>query len=343
MKEPETLRPADIPVLKPPAAPRSARGGLALLLALLALSASGALWWQALPLMAKVDRLAEQIATPPAPAVDPRTVEALGEADTALLARVVALEESRAAQAQAAQSLRESLDALSAAQREKDRGLTEAEYLQRLAAQSLLMGHEVRGALELLEASDQILRQRDDPALHGARERLAEDIAALRAVAGFDREGLYLRLAALGAAVPSLATAPPRIERQPDPQAPTQEQGIAARLLDLLEPYVSVRHDAPAAAPMLPLAEEQLLRLNIRLAIEQAKLALLAAESKAYTSALADAESLASAHFGSGPGANRAFLEELARLAAQPVAPELPDLSDSLRALREATGSVGGR
>lgn len=346
MKEPETLRPVDIPVLKPPAAPRPARGGFAILLALLSIGLGGWLWWQGQELRVTVDRLAQRIPPPAPPGVDPQVVDALREANAALAARLATLEQSRAADANTAQALREAVEAVAAAVREKDRGLTEAEYLQRLAAQSLLMGHEVRGALALLEASDEILRERDDPALHAARERLAEDITALRALAGFDREGLYLRLAALAAAVPALTTTEPRIGGEPAAPAAEDaapEPGIGSRVLALLEPYVSVRRDAPPVAPLLPLAEEQLLRLDIRLAIEQAKLALLAAESKAYAGALADAESLVRTHFGAGPSANRAFLQELARLASERVAPELPDLSDSLRALREAAAVTGGR
>lgn len=346
MTDSETLRPVDIPVLQPPAAARPARGGFALLLSLLALGLGGWLWWQAQQLAVTVDRLTEKVALPAPPGVDPQALETLREAHAALAARLATLEESRAVQAQAEQTLRESVEALAAALREKDRGLTEAEYLQRLAAQSLLMGHEVRGALALLEASDAILRERDDPALHLARQRLADDIAALRAVAGFDREGLYLRLAALGAAVPGLATTERRVDAPGDPQAAqgaASDAGIGARVLALLQPYVSVRRDAPAVVPLLPVAEEQLVRLSIRLAIEQAKLALLAAESKAYVGALADAEALVRTHFGTGPGANAAFLQELGRLSGERVAPELPDLSDSLRALREAAALDGGR
>jgi uroporphyrin-3 C-methyltransferase len=348
MKEPEALRPVDIPVLQPPAPVRPARNPLAFLLALLALAASGWLWWQAEQLAVTVDRLAQSIPAPTPPGVDPQAFDALRDANTGLVTRISALEEYRAADAQAAKSLRESVESIAAAAREKDRALTEAEYLQRLAAQSLLMGHEVRGALGLLEASDAILRERDDPALHLARERLAEDIAALRAVAGFDREGLYLRLAALGASIPGLSTAERRVV--PDSPAPAAEQaagesgsGIGERVLALLAPYVQVRRDAETVAPLLPLAEEQLVRLSIRLAIEQAKLALLAAESKAYIGALAEAGGLVRAHFGDGPGANKAFLQEVARLSGERVAPELPDLADSLRALREASAMAGGR
>lgn len=345
MKESEALRPVDIPVLQPPAPAKPARSPLAIVLALLALTASGGLWWQAEQLRDTVDRIAGSIPAPAPPGVDPAAFEALREANAALVARLATLEESRASDAKAAQSLRESVQAIAAAAREKDRALTEAEYLQRLAAQSLLMGHEVRGALGLLEASDAILRERDDPALHTARERLAQDIAALRAVAGFDREGLYLRLAALGASVAGLATAERRVEA-PLPENSTGqaagETGLGERLLALLSPYVSVRRDAPPVVPLLPPAEEQIVRLNIRLAIEQAKLALLAAESQAYVGALAEAESLVSTHFGTGPGANKAFLQELTRLSGESIAPGLPDLADSLRALREAASAAGG-
>ncbi|MBP9034586.1 MAG: uroporphyrinogen-III C-methyltransferase, partial [Pseudomonadales bacterium] len=171
---------------------------LALLLAAGALGASGWHWYEMREIRAELGQLrasATELAVHAGRGPDPRLAEALrsleqGEARmSGLDLRVDALGADTAA-------LRERFAAITVADR-RDWALAEAEYLERLASQSLLMGREVRGALALLGAADGILRDLDDPALHAARAALASDIASLRAVAEFDVEGLYLRLAAL--------------------------------------------------------------------------------------------------------------------------------------------------
>src|SRR5262249_14615418 len=149
---------------------------------------------------------------------------------------------------------------------------------------------EVRGAIALLQASDDILRARDDPALHDARAQLARDLAALREVADFDIEGTWLQLSALEGSIASLANAAPA-PAAPETAAPVEpEPGWGARAEALLERYVTIRRDAPAARPLMSIADEQLLRLDIRLALEQAKLAVLSGDQAVYATALADAD-----------------------------------------------------
>jgi uroporphyrin-3 C-methyltransferase len=318
----------------------SALAWLSLLLALGALAAFAWQWRESERQHQEIrDLFARQARAEVRPAADPALAAGIAELREAMAraeARSTAIEQQQ-------QALREALEAFGSA----DGGewaLAEAEYLQRLAGQTVLMGREPGSALALLEASDAILAARDDPALHEARAQLARDAAALRAVQGFDVEGLYLRLAALGAATGTLVFAERRLPRdEPAAVTPAGEGagGAWQRLQALLSRLVVVSHDAPAIRPLPALADEQLLRMNLRLALEQAKLALLAAEPAVYAGALGDAEALVRAHFGAAPAPNRAFLEELSRLAAEPVAPALPDISGSLRALRAATRHPG--
>lgn len=324
-----------------PASGRQRGSALAWVSLLLALGALTAFAWQWRELERQDqqvgDLAAQQARAAARPAVDPALAAGIAELREAMAraeARATALEQQQ-------QALRADLEAFGST----DGGewaLAEAEYLQRLAGNTVLMGREPRSALALLEASDAILAARDDPALHEARAQLARDAAALRAVQDFDVEGLYLRLAALGAATGTLVFAERHLPRdEPAEVPPPGEAGAWQRLQALLSRLVVVSHDAPAIRPLPALADEQLLRMNLRLALEQAKLALLAAEPAVYAGALGDAEALVRTHFGTGPAPNRAFLEELSRLAAEPVAPALPDISGSLRMLRAATRHPG--
>ncbi len=328
-----------------PPARRASRlpAALALLLAAGALGASGWHWYEMREVRAELDQVrasANALAARADRGPDPRLLEALrsleqGEARmTGLDLRVDALGTDTAA-------LRERLAAITVADR-RDWALAEAEYLERLASQSLLMGREVRGALALLGAADGILRDLDDPALHTARAALAHDMASLRAVAQFDVEGLYLRLAALVDQVPALALMERTRAEALGGEAtaePTAAGSWWSRITAVLGRYVVVRQRNESIKPLLPLAEEGYLRMNLRLGLEQAKLALLAAEPAVYRGALAQVQQFAGAYLSPTAVANQAFLDEVTALAALDVAPALPDISGSLRALRERSGA----
>ncbi len=317
---------------------------LALLLAAGALGASAWHWYEMREVRAELGQLrasAAELAVRAGRGPDPRLAEALrsleqGEARmSGLDLRVDALGADTAA-------LRERLATITVADR-RDWALAEAEYLERLASQNLLMGREVRGALALLGAADGILRDLDDPALHAARAALASDIASLRAVAEFDVEGLYLRLAALVDQVPALALMDRSRAAAPGGEAaaePAPAAGWWSRITAVLGRYVVVRQRDESIKPLLPLAEEGYLRMNLRLGLEQAKLALLAAEPAVYRGALAQVQQFAGAYLSPTAVANQAFLNEVTALAAIDVAPALPDISGSLRALRERSGAT---
>lgn len=329
-----------------PPARRASRlpAALALLLAAGALGASGWHWYEMREVRAELEQVrasANELAARADRGPDPRLLEALrsleqGEARmTGLDLRVDALGTDTAA-------LRERLAAITVADR-RDWALAEAEYLERLASQSLLMGREVRGALALLGAADGILRDLDDPALHAARAALANDMAGLRAVAQFDVEGLYLRLAALVDQVPALALMERTRAEALGGEAtaePTAAGSWWSRITAVLGRYVVVRQRNESIKPLLPLAEEGYLRMNLRLGLEQAKLALLAAEPAVYRGALAQVQQFAGAYLSPTAVANQAFLDEVTALAALDVAPALPDISGSLRALRERSGAT---
>ncbi len=220
----------------------------------------------------------------------------------------------------------------------QDWALAQAEYLERLANQSLLMGREAQAALDLLRSADEVLRSIDDPALYAARAALGRDIASLREIAGFDVEGIYVRLAALAGRIPTLTllqrTLPPAFGAGTEAPPAAVDQRWWSRITALLERLVVVRHRNESARPLLPLAEESQLRMMLRLGIEQAKLALLATEPRIYRDALGEVRALAADTLASGDGATRAFIAELDALAAIDIAPALPDISGSLHALR---------
>lgn len=221
--------------------------------------------------------------------------------------------------------------------------LAEAEYLLRLASQRILTERQTANAVALMSSADAILRGLNDTELFPVRKALADDITQARMAEAVDREGLYLRIGALVAAVDRLHSL------LPDPQTAASADTDAApeparwhrRLLVNARQAVArlvglvriERRDLPLQ-PMLTLEQEQALRDNLRVVLEQARLALLREEPAIYQASLARAEYWVAGNFEQDQVA-QIFRADLAELRQQPVVSELPSLTGSLRALQE--------
>lgn len=236
--------------------------------------------------------------------------------------------------------------------------LAEAEFLLRLAHQRLLSERQPGAALALLESSDKIFAEVGDAGLFAVREALAQDISALRLVATVDREGLYLQLVALGEAVTKLQSLP-RLTAVATPAAvetaqasadgsvvdaveaaPAQPRWYAKLLANaqqalrrFSEGYLTIRTLDRPLTPMLSADQELLLNHSLRLALEQAELALLREEQVVYVASLQKAEQWLQTYYPLSPGA-QVLITQLQSLKAQEVAQQLPDISGSLDALR---------
>lgn len=224
--------------------------------------------------------------------------------------------------------------------------LTEVDHLLRLASQRLLADQDIRVTLGLYESADQLLRDLDDPELLGLREAVVSDLTALRLVERVDRSGLYLRLDALQKIVASLP-----LERHEhglgervDTQASSNDQSEVAgwqrpvnalrKAWGHLDNYIRIyRRDQPLQ-PLLSPDEEVYLRLNLRLMLEQAQLAVLQQEPDVYTSSLSKAQGWLQDYFVNDDR-SQALQDELAALLQLEVTQATPDLSTSLGTLRQ--------
>ena len=258
-------------------------------------------------------------------------------------------EQGTALEQQRSQLMRqgESLSRIDASDRESWL-LAEAEYLLRLANQRLIMTGDLAAARALLDNVDGILRELDDAALHPVRAAIASDLAALRAVPQVDVEGTYLRLGALLEQAGELAIMRlpgEQQELQPPPQ-PRQEaapgdwqqslqQGWESAL-DKLSDYLTIRRrDVPVEALMDP-RWEGLVRQNLRMLLEQARVALLSGNQSLYRESLDRARYWVTEFFQSDEATARSMAREIDQLAAVQVDVALPDVSASLGALDDA-------
>jgi len=218
--------------------------------------------------------------------------------------------------------------------------LAEAEYLLRLASQRLLTERQTTNAAALMESADVILRDMSDPALYPVRKALAENITQIRLANPVDREGIFLRIGALADAVDSLNSLLPDtavVTEVTEAAEPTSWYGrlwgnvrqAARNMVGLIRVE---RRDVPLQ-PLLTLEQEQVLRYNLKVVLEQARLALLREEQVIYADSLSRASSWVAEHFAED-ARTAAFMAELEQLAAQSVSQELPSVTPSLQALQ---------
>ena len=295
----------------------------------------------------------EAVVTPALPAQAPAT-DPPAQASDASLADALAAETAareglaRALEGQIAElhlrlnSVQERVRQLSSTSRE-DWLLAEAEYLLRLASQRILTERQAANAAALLESADTILRDFDDPALFPVRKALADDLTRLRMAEPVDRDGIYLRIGALVDSVDQLQSLLPEAADRgasaaEAPSAPLSwHQRLLSNAREALVRMVGLvrieRRDLPVQ-PMLTLEQEQALRYNLRVVLEQARLALLREEQTIYRASLDRALEWVEAHFAADAVAE-VFRGELEALRGQSVVRELPSLDGSLRALRD--------
>jgi uroporphyrin-3 C-methyltransferase len=219
--------------------------------------------------------------------------------------------------------------------------LAEVQYLLRLANQRMIMTGDTVSAAALLRSADNILRELDDPGLHGLRSAVAADLAAVRAVPKLDIQGLYLRLDALIRQTDALVLfeLPQRkveaMEPDSDDWKTRLSQGYQTALAKLSEYVVVSRRDIPVETLMDP-QYEGLVRQNMRMLLEQAQVAMLSGNELLFRQSLERAEGWVSQFFKADQQAAIAMAQELRQIRDERVSVTLPDLSASLQALDTA-------
>ena len=320
--------------------PKSARGlaWVAVLLALLAVGGVGFLYYTLVHL-GPMDQLADQQTQAAA-----RVARQQTEIDQALQQvrqdTAKALNEANSAQSQQLQQVTEQVrqnlaDALQAAPpSRREWKLAEAEYLMRIANHRVLMEDDAEGALELLLAADQILSELDDFSLHTVRARLADETMALRSVRRDDLQGIYLTLESIKGDLSQLQYAQP-VMAAPDPQ-PTQEPTVAEQLWSGFSQYLRFRTLAgdETVKPLLAPEEERFLALNLRLALQQAQLAVLERQQDVFVTSLDSAAAWIESYMRDDEAA-RSIVKQLGELVQVDLQRQLPDISGSLNELLE--------
>ncbi len=262
----------------------------------------------------------------------------LGRESEALDKRIDSLEQDERALAN-----RVSMLAALVGRSETGWAVAEVEYLLRVANQRLQMQRDKATALQALKAADARLRDLADPHYQGVREQIAEEINAIDAVPNVDVSGLSATLDAALKLVDRLPIEGSHYRPQTGTAAvEPAEQTSMGRLQDLgkvvwssLSGLFRVReHDKPVG-PMLAPKREYFLRENLRLQLAAARLALLREDPAQFRAALDTAVGWLQRYFDPKAAGVREQIEKLQAIAGTDIRPALPDVSASLRLLRQ--------
>jgi uroporphyrin-3 C-methyltransferase len=222
----------------------------------------------------------------------------------------------------------------------------EADYLIKLAAQQLSLQRDVPTAIKALQAADDRLRQSPHPAIIAVRKAIAEDLRALRAVPVVDTVGISVSLSAISDDVAQLPLRTPAPERTATTSTSSAESrrvdswSALPRVIwaDLKSLIVIHNHPKPVTALLAP-EQRFFLFENLRLQLEQARLALLSGEEEIYKERIKTASNWLQEYFDTNAKATTTTLQTLQQLQHQSIAPALPDLSRSYKAIEHYTKS----
>jgi uroporphyrin-3 C-methyltransferase len=223
---------------------------------------------------------------------------------------------------------------------ERDFMLADAEYLVLAANQRLTLEQDVGTALAALNGADERLRGVEHPDLLAVRERLAADIAALRAIPVPDGSGLALYFSALQTQVDSF---PERSAAGATPAASDAAlavagwRGVLARIWGDLLGLVEIREATPGDRLTFDPVRRGLVRESLRLELATARLAVLHRDPDNLRSALTNATTLIEQYYDVAAPAVRDTLVRWRALQRTELRPQLPDLGptiDAIRALR---------
>ncbi len=217
--------------------------------------------------------------------------------------------------------------------------LAEAEYYMQIAnAQLQLAGNPELAALALEQADDR-LSQLADPALTDVRRALADERAALEVMEQRDIAGVTLTLGSLAQVVESLPVQTSDAELPDTSAAPVEdESGLDRAWQSVKNAFGGVfEYTAPTDPdrPLLTPGSEPLIRSNLALQLQAARLALLRGEQELFRQSLDDAERWLTAYFDTGSASVAGALDTVRDIRDEYRQSERPDISESLRLLRQ--------
>jgi uroporphyrin-III C-methyltransferase len=206
--------------------------------------------------------------------------------------------------------------------------IADAEYLLSVANERLQLIGDVHTTIEALEAADQRLRESGDTGVIKVREKIAEEIATVKTINATDIVKTYVSIQAQQERVEKLTLLLPYASKAASKKTESHNEENA--LLGVL----GVKHTEQPIEAILSAEEAKFIYEQLRVKLEIAEIALVQHHAELYQAALVDAKDWLKKHFAEDD-VNRSFAEELDKFTAIKLDNQFPDISLSLKMLRD--------
>ncbi len=216
--------------------------------------------------------------------------------------------------------------------------LAESEYYMQIANAQLQLANNPHLAALALRMADERIVQLADPGLTGVRQAVADELAALDVMEKPDIEGATLTLASLARVVESLPLAGAGDGQRDESAVDEEQSGVGrawASVKNAMSGLVTVTPVEQARLTQLSPDAEHFLRSNIALQLQAARLALLRGEQTIFVQTLDDTSTLLRDYFDTDSSQVAGALETIAEVRNHVFVAEVPDISESLRLLRQ--------
>jgi uroporphyrin-3 C-methyltransferase len=215
----------------------------------------------------------------------------------------------------------------------------EAMYLLELAERRLNLEGDVTTALAAMTSADARLAAAEDPAVRDVREKLAAEIAALRAVQVVDLRDVLTRIGRLEDSVALLPVRGMPVSQgrreKAEPDAAGAFERAWRRVRQAMRDLVSLRRIEPAMARLVTPEEESLRRQHLELLLFAARVAAMRPDGAGYVQALGSAGAWIQQYFDSTKPEVADALTETAALAAIDIDPAMPPVGAAARLLQD--------
>jgi len=220
--------------------------------------------------------------------------------------------------------------------------LADVEQILMIADQQLQLSGNVKAALIAMGQADDRLRRMDRPALNGVRKVIERDMEKLRALPGVDVSGISNQIDNLSDAIDAMPLTQELRLRQEGASAAasapvageTYWQRFWREMWQQARHLVLIENTRKRALPLLSPNETFFLRENLKLRLLSARLALLSHDDTVFKHDLKTAQGWIQRYFDVKSPAGAEAVNTLRKLRASSINIELPDISDSLAAVR---------
>ena len=216
--------------------------------------------------------------------------------------------------------------------------IAETEYYMQIANAQLQLANNPHLATLALRMADERIVQLSDPRLTDVRRALSDELAALEMLEKPDIEGATLTLASLARVVDSLPLAGPDEAAETAAEVDPEQSGVSrawSSVKSAMTGMVKVTPPDQARLVRLSPDAEYFLRSNIALQLQAARLALFRGERAIFEQSLDDTSAVLNDYFDTSSAPVTSALSTIAEIRGLPFTTEAPDISESLRLLRQ--------